>query len=391
MKFAEALEKAKELSGKTDDEWKECMFRGEHVGYQLCSSCKGRVRLKMFNCSFFNKEVSIRDCKQCLEVKKKEETKAECATASIIISRNEGAELLETVRCLYDENGVSEIIIVDDKSDDGSLDPFIDKKGESKIPTTTGLPNITVVRPEQHVGCSYGRDIGVDHCDLTKTKVALFLDAHMRVSGQQIAKLGQYALDNNVIVQAASRGLPLKDVFWAFGCEWKYTPNEEAPFKLKWWQGDKPDKELMRVHGLMGGCYAFPIDTYEKLGGAYTGSLYGWTEELLSYKAACMDIPIYVTRDISARHWYQKPRGFPCPTSEHMKGMFGYFKIVLEGKTFANIFPKLRSKYWNREIEDMLEHDEKLHKSHTFFQENRVHDDKWFFATYVPELIGLRS
>ncbi len=295
----------------------------------------------------------------------------------VLVSRNEGRELHETILSLWDESGVHEVIVLDDASTDGSV-----AKLENAY--LSGLPPLITTRVERAVGCNLGRNLGAR---LASGNVLIFLDAHMRVSGQVLRRLAAQALEVNGIVQAASRDITLTSTMLAFGCSWNHTPKEDIPFALKWIGGEN-GKGLRRVGGLMGACYAIPTEIFNRLGGFMeTPGLWGYGEETMSMEAALCDVPIFCSAEHSARHWYRDriDQPFGIPDDDVWMPRYAGLKIVLEDDTFRTLMARLRDRYWSERVAKMLAGDQ-VQAEHEAFQAIRQHDDRWFFDKHVPEM-----
>ena len=88
-------------------------------------------------------------------------------TSVVVVSHNEGENLLRTVRSLLEAlPSGSEIIVIDDHSTDGSIEALSSN-------------TLRVVRPEIRLGISAARNLGAS---LAQGNVLIFTDAHVDVT-----------------------------------------------------------------------------------------------------------------------------------------------------------------------------------------------------------------
>lgn len=359
-----------------------CRLLGEQVGERECKTCKG-VRLKVFPCPHHPEGVTLAECQKCLPELRR-------ITASVVLATCNEPDLVETVRSIWDWNGIDEVVIVDDASDNGSLSLFADaakKFGADPAvsPYTVnvpGFPPVHVVHNETRQGVSRSLNAGARHA---AGHVVIVYSGHMRATGQNLHTLATEAIARNAIVQAASIGMDLDTRMRGFGCRW--IEHDEKVFDLKWHTG-RPADEYAEVDGLMGACYAIPATIYRHLGGfaQHTG-LWGFLEGFLSMKCNLAGVPIFVSRDIFARHQYRQAseRGFNVPARSVWLSRFAGLKIILEPATFELALPDLKRRYWHPDIGAFLE-TPGVAQEHRAFQAIRKVSDRDWFQARLPDL-----
>ena len=352
-----------------------CPHRGERVKPDDASDCHIPER---YQCTKLNRPMTACQCRKCPPGFRP-------VTASVVLATLNEPDLVETVRCLWDWNGVDEVVIVDDGSTDDSLGPFAaacKKYGGNPTanPYTVDVPRfppIRVVHNATRQGVSRSLNIGVRHA---AGDVVIIYSGHMRGSGQNLRTLARVAFERNAIVQSASLGMGQDTRMHGWGCRW--TEHDEKLFDLRW-NTKQPADEYAEVAGLMGACYAIPAHLYRRLGGfADQTGLWGFLEGFLSLKANLAGVPILASRDIFTRHLYRKPkdRAFDLPQKSVWLSRFAGLRIALEPDTFQLVLPELKARYWHPDIGTFLASPE-VEQEHRVFQAIRqVSDAEWFGA-----------
>jgi GT2 family glycosyltransferase len=164
----------------------------------------------------------------------------------VVVSRNEGAWLAHTVENLHDTlPGDTEIVVVDDGSDDGSADFLGQMRTGPRLMRTPG------------VGVARARNFGALH---TRGAVILFVDAHMEFSRDWWHTLSDVlGLPNAGL--AASAVAPTNDrKTFGYGFTLK-SPD----LSLAWLK--RLDRAPFQALILPGACLAMRRDAFERTGG----------------------------------------------------------------------------------------------------------------------------
>ncbi len=240
---------------------------------------------------------------------------------SVLISTfNDGPELIETVRCLLDRNGINEIIIVNDN-------PEIPITAFDNI-FTKGLPKVKVIqnKTRQGIHCNLNKAFEASSCDNL-----IIYSGHNRISGQNLLKLAA----EDKVIQAGSIGMEIDTRFKGFGCHWV---NTDGYIDLKWHTECTP--KIKQVDGLMGACYAIPRHLWQPFS-EHAGQ-YGFLEGYLSLRYAFLKIPIYVDSSILCRHKYNSKghNKYALEPWQEWQSRYVVFKIIFSEATFKEIKKK---------------------------------------------------
>ena len=302
----------------------------------------------------------------------------------IMATFNEGTNLTNTIRACWDTNGVDEIVIVDNASTDNTFEELNrirqDTASKKSVIKHMGLPPITKISLSDSIGVHRGLNLAAS---FATSEVILVYSGHMNCSGQKLKQLATEAMDREAIVQAYSRGMSLDSRMSCWGSQW--VEDENKIFDLKW-NTRIPKEEYTTIDGLMGACYAIPRTIWDKLGGFcnFAGT-WGFLEGFLSFKANIMNIPIFVSRDIFARHKYKSKNENIIPASEIWQSRLACFKIMLEDSTWETLLPLLILRAGTYFSEEFLNNPELL-KEHKRIQSLRQISDEEFFSLKVPKL-----
>ena len=360
-----------------------CPHRGVRVEPEGQAKCAEPER---HQCTKLNRPMTSCQCAKC-------PVGFRPLSVSVVIpTRDEGVELIETIRSCHDKrDGIDEVVVVWD-SPKGRPDCLMkwrqDEDGIKRaVPDDPNvfdhprMPSLRVYENDIPIGVDPSRNLGAD---ASTGDVPIFLDAHMRISAQNLHELASAAFENNAIVQSASRGIGIDHTFLAFGADFGNDP--EFPIMLKWRPDEKDQPEpLIPCEGLMGGCYAVPRHVWNHLGGfCHTTGLWGFSEEFLCMKAWFLDIPIYVHRDIHAMHWYRDPneRPYPLDPIETWLSRVRGCRVIFSEETFLGTFePWLTARGLDAIVTDALSRTD-LGEEHEAFQKAKRHSDDEFFETH---------
>lgn len=271
--------------------------------------------------------------------------------------------LVETLRALGP--GLDSVVVVDDASKEGVEEEVC----KSVLP---GGHSLSVVRSEERIGCCPARNIGAGVSDVD---VLIFMDAHMRISGEALREMAREANARWGIVQAVSGALPLHSKFRGFGG--RFLPSEKA-FLAVGWHPEEPFREIERRDAVLGACYAIPKPLFHKIGGFMDNTgWWGFTEEVLSLKAWLAGIPIYLKKSALARHFYKstKTRSEPIPNPMVWKSRIAALRICSGDEYWEErLVP-----FWDKRVikhyklEEFL-HSEEMEAERAHFAKAKVRD-----------------
>ena len=303
---------------------------------------------------------------------------------------NEREQLLETIRAIG-RRGVYEIIVVDDASDDQVCCNNLKLLAEKPPPH---WPAIRVIRNAKRMGCCPSRNIGGRAAE---GDVFVFMDCHMRVSGEGLATLGVEALKRNAIVQACTRRMDLHAYRTLILAGGRWVASATFGFDATWVTG-MPTDEVEPREAVLGACYAMPREVFERIGGFMDNTGYwGFTEGVLSLKAWLCGVDIFVHREIHARHWFRRnsDRNYDVANDKYRMSPVAGQRICFTDKTFRErCVPALRngpdgapgSLISHYKLEEFVD-SPALVAEHEAFQAARdpSRTDEEFFAKFVDD------
>lgn len=237
--------------------------------------------------------------------------------SAVMAARNEGGEVLATVKSLLETGSVHEVIVVDDGSEDGGC---------------KGLPEgVRVIRLERGQGQSTARRIGLD---AATGEVLISMDAHMRCTGS-VLPFAEAAEDRNCILCATSAPLtddPGHAESRYSGCHLQ-VHKTGSRIEAKW-NHNRPPRNYCRIGAPMGAFYAIPRNLYRQLGGwIVLPGAWGFEEEALAMAAWFMGIPIRLDTSTVALHLYRKAN--PTPNAGHAADINGIYATWLLSSGYA--------------------------------------------------------
>ena len=345
----------------------KCPHLGDATGsLRECKSCKGKVRLKVYTCAKRG-EVTLTDCRACADRR--------LTVGVVIVAHNEGRWLEDTVRCLMDVTAIDDIVVVDDGSDDGCADIVAHAIKRHHI----DMPQIQLLTNDERTGCNQSRNRGGR---ALKSDVLIFMDAHESVSPHALRHLAEKAAAEKCITQAASRNYGIASKFRGWGGKWQTgkggrpeTVANTKPLTSDWQEG----------RTLLGACYAIPRDIFNRLGGFMsTTGWWGFTEAVMTMKAWLAGVKILTSRNIVARHRYQKSFERKTSTSTIERSRLAGLRICLSQETWERALPELKRGWWKPVFDKFIDCPELL-AEHKVFQAVKTRTDREFFAACLPQ------
>ena len=281
----------------------------------------------------------------------------------VVIALNEGSNLRRTVENLQSTlNGNSEILVVDDGSDDGCADYL-----------AGGDTSVRLVHSD-HLGVAAARNFGAAQ---TSGDIIMFADAHITVQPGWWAPMA--ALLDNKSVGAVAPVISNQEEsrYKGFGLRLK-----SADLSIEWLrrQGEEP----YRVPILPGCCLAMRRDTFEATGGFDGGMIRsGGVDNELAVRFWLLGYELWLVPQVEVLHLFRgrQPYDLAWDTVMHNK--------------LRLAFVHFRQDRVSRVVEALREHtgfaaglarlavgDASEHRSR--FASRRVRDDEWFFQQFGP-------
>ncbi len=286
----------------------------------------------------------------------------------VIAARNEGDLLRATVASVLEDTSYPdlEVVVVDDGSTDG---------GPDALPADA---RVRVLRLGG-AGLSKARNAGAA---LAIGEYLVFLDAHCTVSSDWLEALIE-ALGPAGVAVAGPSVTPLDAPGpLACGMTWVNRRLETAWF-------DPPGGDLpYEVPFVPGGCQAYKARTFELVGRFDEGMrLWGYEDIEICVRAWLLGYRVAGAPAATVAHLFKEQRDFEVPV---YGVLVNYLRLVhlhfapwrVEAATRAiGDYPSLGRALREVRTAELLERRAEL-------EAVRVHDDDWFFETFMPRLWG---
>jgi len=284
----------------------------------------------------------------------------------IIPTYNEGAYLIETVKCLFKNTGFLdyEVIVVDDGSTDGSCD-LIDASDKN-------YDRISVVRTTG-LGVAGARNYGARYA---KGNIVIFLDAHSYTPPGWMAELISPFTDP----QVGMVGPAFSSLNGDTGARGLGAAFRDASLQMTWLpqKGD----DFYSVPLLPGGCQAFRKIDFENIGGYDTGMTRWGSEDLeISLRSWLMGYRVVVQPSVVIYHLFRN--NFPY----HVEAQGIYYNrlrmalLHFSGERITRVFDHYKkTSGFGKLIFSLFESDTKERRQQLLRQ--RCRDDDWFFSEF---------
>jgi GT2 family glycosyltransferase len=287
----------------------------------------------------------------------------------VVVSLNEGASLRGTIENLQATlPPKSEIVIVDDGSDDGSADFTAMACGSGR----RGVAAIRLFRAS-NLGVARARNFGAR---LTTGSTIIFVDAHMELPDGWWPPLLDAVHD--AAVGAAAPGIAVADDPHLRGFGLRF---EGADLEIEWL--DQHDTEPYDVPILPGCCLAMRRDVFEATGGFDDGMIRsGGVDNELAVRLWLLGYALRIVPQVTVIHAFREQHPYPISwrTVLHNKlrlaqTHFGAARLeeVTDALRNQNEFPEALALIAGSDIE--LRRRELTGR--------RVHDDEWYFGRFT--------
>ena len=281
----------------------------------------------------------------------------------VVIALNEGSNLRRTVENLQSTlNGNSEIVVVDDGSDDGCAD-YLDS-GDSPV---------RLLRSD-HLGVAAARNFGASQ---TSGDVILFADAHITVQPGWWAPMVAVLDNESVGAVAPVISNQEEPQYKGFGLRLK-----SADLSIEWLrrQGQVP----YRVPVLPGCCLGMRRKTFEATGGFDGGMVRSQgVDNELAMRFWLLGYELWLVPQVEVLHLFrrQQPYELAWDTVIHNKLRLAFVHFGQE--RVSRVVEALReSTGFAAGLARLAVGDASERRSHLASQ--RVRDDAWFFEQFGP-------
>ena len=284
----------------------------------------------------------------------------------VIGSYNEGEQVRLTCESVHKDAGCeTEIIVVDDKSDDGSCDNLPDYVRVVSTPEDERMG----VAPARNWGARYATG-----------ETITFLDGHMRTAPGALALMAREARERQACVAGCLSNLGGSDRVW-YG-SYAEIRRDKARLSSRFYRRPHP-RPMWESPIFVAPGYALPRGVFERIGG-WPDQLRGWgqTEITLAVKLWLAGVPMLVCQYARLQHKFKERFGYSVGNSEILRNNHIMCSVCFDEATNETFWRRLARthRWWNDEIPGRVDADA-LAAEHEAFQEQRVRsDDAWFRA-----------
>jgi GT2 family glycosyltransferase len=289
-----------------------------------------------------------------------------CPLSVVVVSHNEGGNLLSTVESLLASLPPGgEIVVVDDCSTDASADHLI------------GYYGVTVLRPPERLGVARSRNYGARQ---TTGAVVVFSDAHMQVPWNWWAAVQAALADPQTGAASPAVSIMHKREVKGYGLRWC---------------GSAMDTEWLPRQGstpypvpVLPGCFlAMRRDAFERTGGFDSGlDEWGMNDVEISLRLWTLGYECRIVPSVDVAHLFRSAHIYPVKWEVVLHNMLRVAVVhfneertrlltaAISGKqAFPGAFARLLAgDAWSRRQE---------------IRAARLHDDAWFFKKFEMEYL----
>jgi GT2 family glycosyltransferase len=284
--------------------------------------------------------------------------------SAVVITRNEGPALRQTVENLQNTLPVeSEIVVVDDGSTDGSTDFLAGAAPRLRLLRSDGLG---VARARNWGACQARGDLLV------------FADAHITMEPEWWVPMADLLTDRAVGAVAPAVADVEERYCKGFGLRFQ-GPN----VMVEWLppQGDAPYPVAL----LPGCCWAMRRDTFQEIGGFDEGMICWGTEDSeMSVRLWLLGYELRLLPQVEAVHLFRVERPFPVEWSWALHNRLRLALLHFDSRRVARVMETLRGHEAFAPALALAEQSDAAARR-AALDSRRVRDDDWFFRTFGPE------
>ena len=286
----------------------------------------------------------------------------------VVISLNEGESLRLTVDNLQDTlPPQSEIIVVDDRSTDGSVD-FL----------SGGYPGVTLLRPAERLGVARARNFGAQHAT---GDVLVFSDAHVRVPEGWSAPLLELLGRSNVGAVAPAIGTlqPAAAASTGYGQKWS-----DASLAVGWLSQQSSTPYPVP---LLCGCFiAVRRDVFTEIGGFDSGMVvWGAEDSELSIRLWTLGYECWVAPEVDVQHAFRARFPYEVKWEPVLHNRLRLATMHFGPRRLQRVVERLK-KYDEFAAASVRLLTGDLAARRSTLRSHRRYDDDWFFGNFPNEL-----
>jgi len=281
----------------------------------------------------------------------------------VIPTHNEGEMLHQTVESILLQTTYPsfEIILVDDGSDDGSCDRY--QNGNEIVRVVTG----------RDLGIPRARNLGAEHA---RGNYVLFLDAHCRVSPEWLTRFTRALKKDDVglvgpcftrLGEPEPRGCGMVWINTRLECSWLLPLDRGGPYE---------------VPITPGGCQAFRMETFRRLGGFDDGfTRWGFQDEEICVRAWLSGYRVQVDPGIVIQHYFRDKVAYQVDDEAVLYNYLRMIHLHFSPPRIRRCIASLGNYPGLEQVIDRL-YESDLFERRDALNAARVHDDNWYFRLF---------
>jgi GT2 family glycosyltransferase len=287
---------------------------------------------------------------------------ASIETSVVVVSHNEGENLLRTVQSFLEAlPAASEIIVVDDVSSDGSIE---------ELPAD----RVQIVRPETRLGISAARNLGASraHGD-----VLIFSDAHVDVTPgflqplRDALKLPGVGAVGPVV---STRGFETSK---GFGFRWR-----DPALNVEWLNGHGRGPAPYPVPMLVGCFMVVRRNLFDQVGGFDDGMIvYGHEDAELSMRLWVLGHRCLLVPEVDITHLFRETHPYAVDWTATLHNLLRVAVVHFSTERFRRVVACLKGQdALPSALAMLLEGD--AYERRRAIRDQRTRDEEWYFREF---------
>jgi GT2 family glycosyltransferase len=288
----------------------------------------------------------------------------------VVVSLNEGASLRKTTENLLATlPPESEIVIVDDGSDDGSADFAAMGGGSARNDRTA---EVRLFRTS-NLGVARARNFGARQ---TTASTVIFVDAHMELPDGWWPPL--FDAVHDAAVGAAAPGIAVAGDPHLRGFGLRF---EAADLEIEWL--DQYDTEPYDVPILPGCCLAMRRDVFDATGGFDDGMIRsGGVDNELAVRLWLLGYSLRIVPQVTVIHMFREQHPYPISWRTVLHNKLRLARIHFGAPRFEEVTDALREQNEYPEALVLIV-DSDIESRRREVTGRRVRDDEWYFGRFT--------
>ncbi len=283
-------------------------------------------------------------------------------TSVVVVSHNEGENLLRTVHSLLDAlPPASEIIVVDDTSTDGSIEAL-------------PVDRIRVVRPETRLGISAARNLGAS---VSRGEILIFSDAHVDVRPGFLEPLRSTL--NRPGVGAVGPLVSTRGAEDHKGCGFRWR---DAGLNIEWLSGQGRGTTPYPVPMLVGCFMAVRRDAFVDVGGFDADMIvYGYEDAELSMRLWVLGYQCLLVPEVDVTHLFRSTHPYAVNWAATLHNLLRVAVVHFSAERYRRVVACLKGQDALPSALALLL-DGNASERRREIKDRRKRDDEWYFREF---------